>query len=163
MNIKVRTDCRDDAFAIRRCVFMEEQGYKNEFDEVDDDTLCIHVTLYVDGELAGCARVFPEPLEHALLPDAPQSPVSSLDGNIVPDGVYLLGRVAVLPEFRHRGLASVLVQESERAAQVAGARLIKLHAQEYVQPLYAKQDFQPIAPVDYEDEGQPHVWMAKQL
>ena len=163
MNIEIRSDRRDDAFGIRRRVFMEEQGYKSEFDDVDDDARCIHVTLYADGELAGCARVFPEPLERALVPDAPQSPASSLDGNIVPDGVYLLGRVAVLPEFRHRGLASVLVQESERAAQVAGARFIKLHAQENVQPLYAKQGFQPIAPVDYEDEGQPHVWMAKQL
>ena len=39
--------------------FMDEQGYENEFDAIDEDPNCIHVTLYVDGELAGCSRVFP--------------------------------------------------------------------------------------------------------
>ena len=39
----------------------------------------------------------------------------------------------------------------------------KLHAQEYVLPLYVKAGYTQIAPVDYEDEGQPHVWMAKRV
>lgn len=43
------------------------------------------------------------------------------------------------------------------------AKLIKLHAQEYVLPLYAKAGYTQIAPVDYEDEGQPHAWMAKRM
>ena len=163
MDIEIRSDRRDDAFDVRRRVFMEEQGYTDEFDAIDDDARCIHVTLYVDGELVGCSRIFPEPLECALAPSSPQSPASPFDEGVVPDAVYLLGRVAVLPEFRHRGLAGSIVQESERAAQAAGAQLIKLHAQEYVQGLYAKQGYERIAPVDYEDEGQPHVWMAKKL
>ena len=163
MGVEIRTDRRDDAFAVRRRVFMDEQGYTDEFDAIDDDLRCIHVTLYVDGELAGCARIFPEPLERALAPSSPQSPASPFDEGVAPDAVYLLGRVAVLPEFRHRGLAGSIVQASERAAQEAGTQLIKLHAQEYVQSLYAKQGYERIAPVDYEDEGQPHVWMAKKL
>lgn len=163
MDVEVRANYRDDAFEVRRRVFMVEQGYKNEFDAIDDDSRCIHVTLYVDGKLAGCARVFPEPLERALAPDAPQSPTSPFDEGVSPDSVYLLGRVAVLPEFRRRGLAGTIIQASVSAAQATGARLIKLHAQEYVQTLYAKQGFCPIALVDYEDEGQPHVWMARQL
>ena len=64
---------------------------------------------------------------------------------------------------RRRGLASKIVEASEAAARDAGAKLIKLHAQEYVLPLYAKAGYTQIAPVDYEDEGQPHVWMAKLL
>ena len=163
MGVEIRTDCRDDAFNVRRRVFMEEQGYTDEFDAIDDDSRCIHVTLYVDGELAGCSRIFPEPLEYAEAPDAPQSPVSSFDEGVDSDAVYLLGRVAVLPEFRRRGLASSIVQASERAAHEAGAQLIKLHAQEYVQGLYVKEGYEQIAPVDYEDEGKPHVWMAKKL
>lgn len=161
--IEIRTDCRRDAFEVRRCVFMEEQGYTDEFDAIDEDPSCIHVVLYIDGALAGCSRIFPEPLERSLAPSSPQSPSSSLDGGVAPDAVYLLGRVAVLPEFRRRGLASSIVQASEDAARVGGAQLIKLHAQEYVQSLYAKEGYEQIAPVDYEDEGQPHVWMAKRL
>lgn len=163
MGVEIRTDRHEDAFNVRRRVFMEEQGYTDEFDAIDDDSRCIHVTLYVDGELAGCSRIFPEPLECAEAPDAPESPASPFDEGIASDAVYLLGRVAVLPEFRRRGLASSIVQSSERAARAAGAQLIKLHAQEYVQSLYAKEGYEQIAPVDYEDEGQPHVWMAKNL
>ena len=74
-----------------------------------------------------------------------------------------MGRVAVLPAMRRRGLASVIVEASAACARDAGAKLIKLHAQEYVLPLYAKAGYTQIAPVDYEDEGQPHVWMAKRV
>ena len=61
------------------------------------------------------------------------------------------------------GLASQIVEASDAAARDAGAKLIKLHAQEYVLPLYVKAGYTQIAPVDYEDEGQPHVWMAKRV
>ena len=139
MDIQLKTGCFDDAALVRRVVFMDEQGYENEFDAIDEDPNCIHVTLYVDGELAGCSRVFPEELERAA--DA----------------------VAVLPSMRRRGLASAIVEASEACARDAGAKLIKLHAQEYVLPLYVKAGYTQIAPVDYEDEGQPHVWMAKRV
>ena len=65
MDIQLKTGCFEDAALVRRVVFMDEQGYENEFDAIDEDPNCIHVTLYVDGELAGCSRVFPEELERA--------------------------------------------------------------------------------------------------
>ena len=74
-----------------------------------------------------------------------------------------MGRVAVLPSKRRRGLASKLDEARDAAARDAGAKLIKLHAQEYVLPLFVKAGYTQIAPVDYEDEGQPHVWMAKRV
>lgn len=154
---------RDDAFAVRRAVFMEEQGYENEFEPLDDDPACLHVTAYVDGVLVGCARVFPEPLEHVLASGAPQSPAAPFDGSLDPAEIYLLGRVAVLPSYRRQGIAGALTRAAADAARAAGARAIKLHAQEYVQGLYAQEGYEAIALVDYEDEGQPHIWMAKLL
>lgn len=142
---------------------MEEQGYENEFDAIDDDASCIHVVLYVDGKRAGCARVFPEELERTLEPEMPQSPSYALDAGVLPGQTYLLGRVAVLPTMRRRGLARELVVACERAAQEAGAALIKLHAQEYICNMYAAAGYEQISDVDYEDEGQPHLWMAKRL
>ena len=142
MDIQLKTGCFDDAALVRRVVFMDEQGYENEFDAIDEDPNCIHVTLYVDGELAGCSRVFPEELERVADAEAP---------------------VAVLPAMRRRGLASAIVEASDACARDAGAKLIKLHAQEYVLPLYVKAGYTQIAPVDYEDEGQPHAWMAKRV
>lgn len=154
---------RDDAFEVRRAVFMDEQGYENEFEAIDDDPACIHVTGYIDGALVGCARVFPVDRERALSPETPQPPACTLDTGVPAGATYLLGRVAVLAAYRRRGLATWLVEASEQAAGDVGAQLIKLHAQEYICGMYARLGYEPIAGVDYEDEGQPHRWMAKRL
>jgi len=163
MSPQIKTDARDDAFAVRRAVFMDEQGYENEFDGIDDSPACVHVTLYIDGELAGCSRLFPEQVERALAPESPQSPTCIFDEGVTAGETYLLGRVAVMPAFRRRGLASVIIAASDEAAREVGAKLVKLHAQEYAHDLYAKQGYTRISDVDYQDEGQPHLWMAKRL
>ena len=109
MDIQLKTGCFDDAALVRRVVFMDEQGYENEFDAIDEDPNCIHVTLYVDGELAGCSRVFPEELERAADAEAPVSPACDLDEGVAAGETYIMGRVAVLPSMRRRGLASKIV------------------------------------------------------
>lgn len=131
MDIQLKTGCFDDAALVRRVIFMDEQGYENEFDAIDEDPNCIHVTLYVDGELAGCSRVFPEELERAADAEAPVSPACDLDEGVAAGETYIMGRVAVLPSMRRRGLASKIVEASDTCARDAGAKLIKLHAQEY--------------------------------
>lgn len=78
MDIQLKTGCFDDAALVRRVVFMDEQGYENEFDAIDEDPNCIHVTLYVDGELAGCSRVFPEELERVADAEAPVLPACDM-------------------------------------------------------------------------------------
>ena len=56
LEIKTSIDfagCKADAFEVRRIVFMEEQGYENEFEAIDDDPRCIHVTEYAQGRARG--------------------------------------------------------------------------------------------------------------
>lgn len=77
MELTVRFDARDAAFDVRKRVFMDEQGYENEFDQIDDDPRCIHVTLYVDGEVAGCSRVFPRSWRGRLHSMPPSLPLAS--------------------------------------------------------------------------------------
>ena len=149
MAIELKVGMREDAFEVRRRVFMDEQGYENEFDAIDDDPSCLHITLYVDGELAGCARAFPASVERALTPDAPCPPACSLDEG------------ADLSEVSEEELG--IMEADIFAACEAGAKVCKLHAQEYVRDLYAKLGYIQISDVDYEDEGQPHLWMAKRL
>lgn len=163
MGIEVHIGRRDDAFTVRRRVFMDEQGYENEFDDIDGDARCIHVTACVDGELAGCARIFPAELACALAPGSPAAPACELDEGAAPGEIYLLGRVAVVPELRRRGIASQIAQAAAAAAREAGAKVCKLHAQSYVTGMYEKLGYASIADVDYEDEGQPHRWMARRL
>ena len=136
--LETRLNCVDDAFEVRRHVFMEEQGYENEFDEIDDS--CTHVTLYSDDELVGCARVYPE---------------------FAGSGVYFIGRIAVLPEYRSQGFGTELVCAAEDVARDLGAEVVRLHAQEYIVKMYERCGYTRMGSVDYEDEGQPHVWMEK--
>lgn len=119
MDIQLKTGCFDDAALVRRVVFMDEQGYENEFDQIDEASDCIHVTLYVDGELAGCSRVFPEELERATDAEAPVLPACDLDEGVAAGETYIMGRVAVLPSMRRRGLASKIVEASDTCARDA--------------------------------------------
>ena len=67
-----------DPYFIRETVFMDEQGFSEEFDGTD--SLALHLTLYLDGARAGCARLYEE------------------------EGGWHIGRVAVLKPFRGMGL-----------------------------------------------------------
>ena len=133
-----------DARIVRTRVFMEEQGFRDEFDGIDEIPSTVHVTLYVDGALAGCARTFPDP-DHA---DEP--------------GRWVFGRLAVLPEARHSGLGAALLDESERLAREAGATEIHLHAQCRVTPFYERAGYQQYGAVEL-DEHVEHIWMRKAL
>ena len=122
MDIQLKTGFFDDAALVRRAVFMDEQGYESEFDAIDEAQTCIHVTLYVDGELTGCSRVFPEELERAADAEAPVSPACDMDKGVAAGETFIMGRVAVLSTMRRRGLASKIVKASEAAARDAGAK-----------------------------------------
>lgn len=134
----------DDARFVRTRVFMEEQGFENEFDAVDGDSRTIHVTLYEDGRLVGCARTFPDP-------DHPDEP-----------GRWVFGRLAVLPEARHGGCGAALLAESERLAREAGATEMHLHSQCYVTGLYERAGYEQYGPIEL-DEHVEHIWMKKTL
>ena len=108
---------------VRTRVFVEEQGYQNEFDSHDADA--VHLCLYDGGRGVATARAY----RHSE------------------DGVYVLGRVAVLPDFRGRGL---------------GAREIRLSSQLHAMKMYAALGYQPEGETIY-DEGQPHRMMRKVL
>lgn len=138
IELRVGDECKEDAFSIRTKVFMEEQGYEDEFDDVDD--YAAHIVLYKDGVAAGCARTFPEEAG---------------------SNRWAVGRVAVLPEFREGGFGRLLVEECERVAIERGAQEMCLHAQARLEPWYGSMGYARFGEVDYEDEGQPHIWMEK--
>lgn len=125
---------------MRKKVFMEEQGYEDEFDDIDD--FATHITLHVDGACVACARCFPEE-----------------EGS----SRYVIGRVATLPAWREHGFGRLLVNECECVAREAGATELCLHAQARLEPWYGSMGYTRFGDVDYEDEGQPHVWMEKKL
>ena len=141
MTLLFQTGSKSDAFRIRQAVFVEEQGFREEFDDVDEQAATIHMTAHLEGEPVGCSRFFPDPED---------------------DECWVIGRLAVLPRFRGEGIGSELVKESERLAKERGASCTRLHAQCRAVPFYEKLGYEAYGEVEM-DEHVEHVWMRKQI
>lgn len=127
-----------DAKCIRQIVFVEEQGFVNEFDETDSHAL--HLVLYKNGNAAGTARMFTEN-----------------NGK-----TYHLGRIAVLKQYRGSHLGAEIVQAMCDKAKSLGAEKCELSAQCRVRDFYKSLGFKEIGNVYY-DEFCPHIYMEKKL
>ena len=61
MIIQILNTINDDIKQIRTDVFMKEQGFENEFDEIDENAK--FVLLSIDGKAVGTCRFFPSDIE----------------------------------------------------------------------------------------------------
>ena len=128
-----------EAITIRQKVFVEEQGFKYEFDDVDN--VAIHLVLFDDykAPIATC-RVF-----------------WSKERN-----TYILGRLAVTKEERGKNIGKTIVEEAERCVQKMGGKEIQLHAQCRITSFYERLGFTTFGDIEYE-ENCPHIWMKKEI
>lgn len=124
---------------IREAVFVDEQGFQNEFDEIDN--VAVHIVLFGEGEepMATC-RVFWNTAMNA----------------------YTLGRLAVIKKYRGKNLGSFMVKEAERYVQNQGGKDIVLHAQCRAADFYRKLGFIEFGTIE-DEEGCPHIWMKKSI
>lgn len=127
----------DDAKHIRQEVFVEEQGFQEEFDAIDKTAR--HIVLYDDEKAVAVCRVFCQ------------------KGN-----EYHIGRVAVIKTYRGQGLGRVLMTAAEECAKALGGTSMALSGQVRVVPFYEKLGYQTEGP-EYLDEGCPHVKLKKKL
>ncbi len=125
-----------DAEIIRRSVFIEEQGFQNEFDEIDAHA--VHAVIYVVGERAATGRLY-----------------GGTDK-------MTIGRVAVLKDFRGGGLGRAVIENLEQKARGLGAAEISLSAQVRVKEFYERLGYVATDECS-DDEGVPHVKMIKAL
>lgn len=128
----------DAALAVRRDVFCVEQGVslEEELDGRDDEAL--HLVVVDDGEVVGTCRLLAEGAE------------------------VKLGRMAVAPSHRGRGMAAALLVEAEARAREMGAERIALAAQLGAQSLYERAGYAPYGDV-FLDAAIEHVMMGKAL
>lgn len=127
-----------EAKNIRETVFVNEQGFNYEFDDIDD--ISTHLVLYVDNEAAATCRFFWDKKKDT----------------------YLIGRIAVLKNYRGLGLGSQLLQSAENLITKKGGKLIRLSAQLQAVEFYRKNGYIGESKTHY-DESYPHVWMYKKL
>jgi predicted GNAT family N-acyltransferase len=126
------------ALALRERVFCEEQGVSLTGERDGRDPGALHVVA-LDGErVVGTCRLL-------------------LEGETA-----RLGRMAVDPARRGRGVGSAVLGAAEDAVRAAGASRIALHAQIAVRPLYEAHGYRAHG-VPFLDEGILHVAMDKRV
>jgi predicted GNAT family N-acyltransferase len=73
-----------------------------------------------------------------------------------------LGRLAVEPAARRRGVGAALLREAAEAARQVAAERIELHAQTYALELYEREGYASHGS-EFVEEGIPHLAMRKSL
>lgn len=123
---------------IRLTVFVEEQGFEDEFDEIDDTAW--HIEVWDRGLPVVVGRMFES-----------EKP-----------GIFTIGRIAVLKEFRQFNIGTSVMQALEKHARQLGAIVIELSAQCSAEGFYEKLGYLKHGEV-YLDQFCPHIKMVKKL
>lgn len=127
----------DDAKQIREEVFVEEQGFQEEFDE--NDSRAVHLVWYEAGEAAATCRYYAGEEK----------------------GVYWLGRLAVRRKYRGRHIGEKLLSAAEEEIVRKGGTAVRLSSQVRAQEFYIKCGYHAEGEV-YQDEYCPHIEMKKE-
>ena len=138
MEIKITRGLIEDVKKIRIEVFVDEQRFVDEFDEVDANAT--HICFYDGATPWGICRFFPY-------------------GD---DGTYKLGRIAIVKDYRNKGLGRVIIETAENEIRNQGGKKIILGAQCRAQGFYEKCGYTPYGEV-YKEEYCDHIMMKKEL
>lgn len=138
METKIYNALPDEAKEIRLEVFVKEQGFEEEFDDIDKTAA--HIVLFDGSFPVGVCRVFTDP----------------------ESGRVMIGRVAVRKAFRGRGLGADIIRAAENYAADTGASEIWIHSQEQAAGFYSALGYEDTGIHDFE-EGCPHILMKKTL
>ena len=129
---------RDDAFAVRIAVFVDEQRIPRS-EELDGfDASATHCVAYVDDTPAAAGRL------------------------LLFDDYAKIGRMAVVAPHRGTGLGALVLDALEREAADRGIRHIKLSAQLHARAFYERCGYTAHGDV-YDDVGIPHIDMQKRV
>ena len=123
---------------IRGEVFIKEQGFESEYDEIDN--VATHIVFFDNDLPVATCRVFES--------DAP--------------GVYILGRLAVKKEYRGKGIGKLVIAKAEKYVLSVGGNTLTLHSQLQAKDFYIKCGYAQYGQIEYE-QSCPHIWMKKAL
>ena len=140
---------REACFAVRKEVFVGEQGVPEdlEYDAYDADALHV-LAIREDGVPLGTGR---------LLYGAAAASVT--DGDLT---IGSLGRLAVKRETRGLGVGAAIVVGIEDAARARGLAAVDLHAQTHALGFYERLGYVAYGP-EFQDAGIAHRAMRKAL
>jgi predicted GNAT family N-acyltransferase len=127
------------AFAVRRAVFIGEQGIDPAIEMDGRDADAVHYLAAQAGRPVGTARV-----------------------RLLAPGRVKVERVAVLADARRRGIGRRIMQRILDDCARDGTRCIELSAQLYIEAFYRGLGFVADG-APYEEVGIPHIHMHKDL
>lgn len=128
---------------IRNQVFVEEQKVPQELENDEYDAspdACDHILLTYNGVPAGTGRWIAYNQQTAKIQ-----------------------RVAVLSEFRGKGLGKVLLEGLEKHAILAGYTWCILDSQCHAESFYSQLGYSTVSEQPFEDAGIMHVRMQKKI
>lgn len=140
MNVEIVTtkEQQQDAFKVRRLVFVEEQQVPEE-EEIDQyDNEATHFVLYNQDIPIGAGRF----------------------RNL--DGIGKVERICVLSRSRGTGAGKLLMDQIEQYAKQNNYTALKLNAQTQAIPFYSKLGYEVISE-EFMDAGIPHRTMKKYI
>ncbi|XYY60299.1 GNAT family N-acetyltransferase [Bacillus velezensis] len=128
----------NDAFFVRKEVFVKEQHVpeEEEIDQFEDTSE--HIVIYDGGQPVGAGRWR------------------------LKDGHGKLERICVMKSHRSLGVGAIIMQALEKAAAPKGADSFILHAQTQAVPFYEKQGYRVTSGEEFLDAGIPHLEMIKE-
>ena len=124
---------------MRFAVFVDEQQVPADLEADEYDAAALHLLLLDEETVIGTARIVDKG-----------------------DGRAKIGRVAIIKEYRGRGLGDLLMRETLQIAKTQGYTSAILDAQTYAIPFYEKLGFAPQGP-EFDDAGIPHRHMTRPL
>ncbi|WP_284435468.1 GNAT family N-acetyltransferase [Streptomyces sp. TUS-ST3] len=140
---------RESCFAVRKEVFVGEQGVPEDIEYDAYDAVAVHVlAVREDGEPLGTGRLL-----------YGEAAAGKTGGEV---SVGSLGRLAVTREARGLGVGAALVAAVEDAARARGLTAVDLHAQTHALGFYERLGYEAYGP-EFPDAGIPHRAMRRVL
>ena len=149
--LRVAEDPADQeaCFAVRKEVFVGEQGVPEDLEYDAYDAVALHVlAVREDGVPLGTGRLL-----------YGEAAAAKVGGDLT---VGSLGRLAVAKEARGLGVGIALVRAIEDAARARGLAAVDLHAQTHALGFYERLGYEAYGP-EYPEAGIPHRAMRRAL
>ncbi len=129
----------EDAFKVRKVVFVDEQKVppEEEIDQYEDES--VHFVVYNDND---------EPIGAGRLRNV--------------NGYGKIERICVLLDYRNTGIGKLLMEKIMQYAKDKGYEKVKLNSQSHAIPFYEKLGFF-ITSEEFFEAGIPHRTMEKML
>ena len=136
LDYKFYNEVNDDVKGLREEIFVNEQGFMDEFDEYDEDNKSSYVVLYKEGKPVATGRLYLEGINK-----------------------YHIGRICVKKEYREMRYGAIILMLLEQ--KIEKGSVIYISSQNEAIPFYEKNNYTKTQE-EYYDEFCLHTKMYKE-